>query len=368
MVVKGIDFISNDFLGFARSSRLSQEVYRRYHEMSSQSQQEWLGAGGSRLMVGTSSIMQRLEEKIAAYHGVQDAFVVHSGYMANLGLCYHVASDHDVLLWDEYVHMSVKYSLCAAKGTCQAFRHNDVNHLETLLRHYRNCTSGRIFVFVCSVYSFTGTLAPLKEILSLVEKYNARLVVDEAHAIGIFGEGGRGLCYDLGYENIYASLVTFGKALGGMGAAILTSTEVKEDLLHNSPPLRYSTGLAPSVLVAIDVAYDFLSLLGDVARQQLGIVQQHFFQRYPDHTMGCVQPIYVETSVFDSMVAALQEQDIHVGVVSFMGAEPFIRVNLHAYNSIEEVDALIDALEPYLEKRCCGIHVNHELHFRGELS
>ncbi|WP_201456333.1 aminotransferase class I/II-fold pyridoxal phosphate-dependent enzyme [Chlamydia sp. 17-3921] len=367
LITECIDFVSNDFLGFSRSTLLNQEVCRRYYEMSYSFLNMRMGAGGSRLMVGASPLMQNLESKIAAYHGVQEAFIVNSGYIANLGFCYHVSQDDDILLWDEYVHMSVKYGLCATKGTQQSFRHNDLNHLETLLQHYRESSCGRIFIFICSVYSFEGTFAPLEEILGLAFKYDAKLIVDEAHAVGLFGKEGRGLCKNLGYENFYAILVTFGKALGCMGAAILSSKEVKENLMFNSPPLRYSTCLSPSVLVAIDVAYDFLSSEGEKSRHQLLVLHRHFQQNYPKCALGCVQPIYVNKSQFDSAIVALQDHNIQVGILTFRSENPFIRVNLHSFNTIEEIDLLISVLDPYLEKSCYRVNVDHKFHFWREL-
>nr|WP_066483403.1 aminotransferase class I/II-fold pyridoxal phosphate-dependent enzyme [Candidatus Chlamydia sanziniae] len=360
-----IDFVTNDFLGFARSSTLCYEVSRRYHVYCQEFPNEKLGMCGSRLMVGTSQILEDLEHKIAEFHGAASAFFAGSGYIANLGLCYHLSLSSDILLWDEEIHMSVQKSLCVISGQHESFRHNDLNHLEQLLQTYRASSSGRIFIFICSVYSFTGSLAPLSEIMGLASKYNAHLVVDEAHAIGIFGNQGRGLCHQWGYEHFYAVLVTYGKAMGAMGAALMTSPEVKKDLMHNSPPLRYSTLVSPHTLITVGVAYDFLESEGKKARQQVFNLQKYFAAHYPAQALGCVQPIFIGTHL-NNAIATLEAANLNVGVVAFF-TPPFLRVNLHAYNTIDEVNCLIQILNRYLEKGCDRVYVDHEFHFWRKL-
>ncbi|WP_100934207.1 aminotransferase class I/II-fold pyridoxal phosphate-dependent enzyme [Candidatus Chlamydia corallus] len=361
-----VDFVTNDFLGFARSPTIYCEVSKRFHIHCQQFPNEKLGTRGSRLMVGSSPVIDDLEVKIAGYHGAPNAFLANSGYMANLGLCYHLSRSNDVLLWDEEVHMSVVHSLSVIAGQHHAFHHNDLEHLESLLQCYRISSKGRIFIFVSSVYSFRGTLAPLQEVIALSKKYHAHLVVDEAHAMGIFGEEGKGLCHALGYENFYAVLVTYGKALGTMGASLLTSSEVKYELMRNAPPLRYSTSLSPHTLISIGTAYDFLTSEGEKARQQVFKLKEHFSGCFASHAPGCVQPIFLRHACFEEVVSALENAGIHVGVVAF-AKHPFLRVNLHAYNTIDEVDQLAQVMKPYLEKSSHRIHVNHEFHLWREL-
>ncbi|QVE49374.1 aminotransferase class I/II-fold pyridoxal phosphate-dependent enzyme [Chlamydia crocodili] len=357
-----IDFVTNDFLGFSRSITLVNEVERRYRVYCDEFPQAQLGARGSRAIVGSSPILQNLEKKIMDFHNAEAAFVVHSGYMANLGFCYHVSKDTDMVFWDESVHVSVVQSLKMISGKQQSFQHNDLNTLESLLISQRTISSGRIFIFVCSVYSFSGTLAPLEELIILSRKYNAHLIVDEAHAMGIFGEEGRGLCYEWGYESFYSVLVTYSKAMGAMGAAILSSSEVKTELMLNSPPLRYTTALAPHALITIDAAYDHLSSEGKYFREQIFSLKAYFQKHFGLHSQCCGQPIFLRDFNKDLLISMLDEVNLRIGLMTFVN-KPFIRVNFHAYNTHDEVDILIAMLRSYLEKCCCGIDIDHELHF-----
>lgn len=343
MPPNAIDFVSNDFLGFSRSSVLFDMVEERYRAYCQVSESK-LGATGSRRILGTSSLVSAVEDKICAYHGVEEAFVVHSGYMANMGLCSHLTEESDVLLWDEGVHTSVSHSLPLIKGRQHAFRHNDMEHLEALLAHYRQATSGRLFIFVCSMYSFRGTCAPLEELLFLSRKYHAQLVVDEAHAMGIFGQKGRGLCAQWGYENFYAIVVTYSKALGCVGAAILSSVEVKGTLMKTAVPLLYTTGMPPHNLISISAAYDLLSTEGEIAREKLRSLQKYYSSVHTPSFSGCVQPIYLKDGELDYLRPLLEREQIRVGEI--VSVEPaYIRVNLHAYNTYSEIDTFVRVLQ-----------------------
>ncbi|BAE80942.1 8-amino-7-oxononanoate synthase [Chlamydia felis Fe/C-56] len=360
-----IDFVTNDFLGFSRSTILVNEVEKRYRAYCEQFSHAQLGASGSRAILGPSQIQQDLEEKIAKFHNSESAFVVHSGYMANLGLCYHISKNTDIVFWDESVHISVAQSLRVISGEHQAFPHNDLCALESLLISHRAVSSGRIFIFVCSVYSFSGTLAPLEELIALSKKYNAHLIVDEAHAMGILGEEGRGLCHKWGYENFYAVLVTYSKAMGAMGAALLSSLEVKTELMLSSPPLRYTTALAPHALITIGASYDHLVLEGERARQKIFNLKAYFQKPFGLSSQCCGQPVFLRDFNMDLLTSMLDEANLRVGLMTF-AHRPFIRVNFHAYNNHDEVDILVAMLHSYLEKCCCGIDVDHELYFRRE--
>ncbi|WP_035392393.1 aminotransferase class I/II-fold pyridoxal phosphate-dependent enzyme [Chlamydia ibidis] len=352
-----IDFITNDFLGFCRSDALSNVVVNNYLAYCQKAPHTQSGFGGSRSVLGSSELLESLENKIARYHGCPSAFLAHNGYMANLGFCYHISRETDVLLWDESVHISLVKGLPVISGRHQSFRHNDVNHLESLLSHYRSISSGRIFIFVCSIYSFLGTQAPIAELLILAKKYHAHLIVDEAHAMGIFGDQGKGICSEFGYDNFYAVLVTYSKAMGSIGAAILSSDTVRKELLSTSPPLRYSTALPPYILLTIDAAYNLLPKEGEQARYRLSVLQRHFSNRYPSASLGCVQPITVKGDI-QYIAETLRQSQIYVGQINFISS-PLLRVNLHAYNTIREIDILMDILEKCSDR----IDINHKLYF-----
>ncbi|WP_038500813.1 aminotransferase class I/II-fold pyridoxal phosphate-dependent enzyme [Chlamydia avium] len=358
-----IDFITNDFLGFARSNKLINDVEQRYRLYCKEFPHAQLGACGSRATLGSSPILNDLEEKISRFHDVEAAFVINSGSMANLGLCYHITENTDMIFWDEGVHISVHSSLRVISGNHKSFPNNDLHTLESLLLAHRSASSGRIFIFVCSVYSCLGTIAPLEELLILASRYNAFLIVDEAHALGLFGEDGRGLCHQWGYENFYAVLVTYGKAMGAVGAAILSSIEVKADLMNKVPLLRYTTTMAPHTLLTIGTAYDHLPIEGVLARSRLMELQAYFTKHCDIHVLGGGVPMFFPDHIMELLISELRVANVHVGKIHFV-KRPCIRINFHAYNTESEVDILVNTLNSCLEKCGYGIHVDSKFNFR----
>lgn len=355
-----IDFITNDFLGFSRSQKLLREAEHLYHEYCERFPNALLGATGSRGMLGTPPIVQELEKKICQYHGVESALFSHSGYTANIGLCSHIGPS-DIVLWDEAVHVSIT-SFWRATNCHISFHHNDLNHLESLLQSYRGW-KGRLFIFVSSVYSFLGTFAPLESLLKLADYYHAHLIVDEAHAMGLFGEGGRGFCYHLGYEHFYAVVVTFSKAMGCMGAAILTSESVKRDLVHHISPIIYSTGVSPFVITSIDAAYSFLAREGKQARMQLQTLIDYFLTKYPYGTRGAVQPLALHGVSSEIIKKYLEDRYIDIGLIR---SDPSrLRINIHAYNTCTEIDILIQCLTEtgLLKEGGDRVYVHNDLYF-----
>lgn len=336
-----IDFISNDFLGFARCPVLLDKVNQQYAQYCLSSHVR-LGSTGSRVILGESRLLYDLEYKIKEYHQVGAALLVHSGYMANFGLCAHLAKYADVILYDEEVHISITHSLSYLTSKAIAFRHNDMNHCESLLKEL--CSQEKkVFVIVSSIYSFQGTTASLQELLHLTKRYKAHLIVDEAHAMGVVGQEGRGLCYDLGYHHFYAVLVTYGKAMGTMGAAILTSSSIKS-LLCKEPALSYSTAMAPFIMISISAAYDFLSVVGGERRQQLHLIKEYFTQCYGDVFGHCMKPIYLSLSKIQEVRQIFQDSGLSVGII-LQNKKALLRANMHSYNSKSEVDRLISVLQ-----------------------
>ena len=172
----------------------------------------------------------------------------------------------------------------------------------------------------------------------LSQKYHAQLIIDEAHAVGLFGESGKGLCSLVGYENVYAVLVTFGKALGVVGAALLSSCDKKRDFMKE-PMASLSTGLPPHTLVSIQVAYDFLSTEGETARVQLQRIREYFAQKVPAAAPGFVQPLSLPGVSSQDLYQRLTASGVRVG-----RSKEILRANLHAFNTEEEVDFLVSLL------------------------
>jgi 8-amino-7-oxononanoate synthase len=232
-----IDFHSNDYLGLARIKTSEIEAH--------------VGSTGSRLISGTSEEALYCEKKLEEYFSVNGALVFNSGYDANLGFFSSVPQRNDFILYDEDIHASVRDGIRLSLAKSFSFKHNDIQDLKRLL----DSISGTVYVAVESLYSMKGDLAPLNEIIELCKSEHVYLIVDEAHSFGVFGENGKGLVSELGLEDkVFARLVTFGKALGSHGAAILGSKELKNYLVNFARSFIYTTALPAG-------AYDRISQL-----------------------------------------------------------------------------------------------------------
>lgn len=214
------------------------------------------GATASRLVTGTLSIHCELEAALAKLKGYPAALAFGSGYMANAGVIASLAGRDDTVLVDKLAHASILDAVILSRARLQRFRHNDVAHLEELLK--KDCGTGRRLVVTESVFSMDGDIAPLRDIAAAASKASAMLMVDEAHATGVFGPGGSGLVRELGLEqDVNVSMGTLSKALGGYGGFIACSAQMRELMINTARPFIFSTGLPPasaaSALAAIGV-------------------------------------------------------------------------------------------------------------------
>lgn len=243
-----VDFCSNDYLGFARSTVLKQSITHEVntHPLSLN------GAAGSRLLSGNIKYAEDLENQIATYHQSEAGLLFNSGYDANLGLLSSLAQRGDTIILDELVHASIIDGARLSYANRYSFRHNDLESLEAKLK----LAKGNCYVVIESVYSMDGDASPLVEILSLTEKYNAALIVDEAHAVGLYPKG---LVCELGLQQrIFARIITFGKALGSHGAVVLGSNNLRKYLINFARSFIYTTAAPFHQLAAIKMAYQLL--------------------------------------------------------------------------------------------------------------
>ena len=201
-----IDFSSNDYLGFSVQGLLQKKIESLDLDVVK------VGATGSRLISGNSSLFNDIENDITIFHSSESALIYNSGYDANLGLLSCIAHKNDLIISDELIHASLIDGIRLSFATHYKFKHNDVTELIDLLsRHRENFTN--VFLVVESVYSMDGDCAPLVEFAAICNDFNIHLIVDEAHAIGVFGEKGKGLCNLLQMENqCFARIYTYGKA------------------------------------------------------------------------------------------------------------------------------------------------------------
>ena len=219
------------------------------------------GATGSRLISGNHNLYQETEIDIADFHKAEKALIFNSGYDANVGFFSAVPQRGDVILYDELSHASIRDGIQLSNAKAFKFKHNDCQQLEKLLQRHSELDSAShdVYVVTESVFSMDGDTAEVLEMNNICKKYNAFLVVDEAHALGVFGENGTGLVQALQLENdVFARIVTFGKALGCHGAVVLGSEKLIQYLVNFARSFIYTTGLSPHSVATIKVAYQQL--------------------------------------------------------------------------------------------------------------
>ncbi|WP_294733898.1 pyridoxal phosphate-dependent aminotransferase family protein [uncultured Flavobacterium sp.] len=246
-----IDFASNDYLGLSKNNTIFDAAHQYLINQGNQTN----GATGSRLISGNHNLYQEVENYIATFHDSKGALIFNSGYDANVGFFSAVPQKGDIVLYDEFIHASIRDGLRMSNAKPYKFPHNDLGALKKLIeRHKSNATE--VYIVTESVFSMDGDSPDLIALTKLATSYNCNLVVDEAHALGIFGKEGEGLVQHLGLQNeIFARIVTFGKGLGCHGAAILGSPQLKEYLVNFARSFIYTTGLPPHALATIYFAY-----------------------------------------------------------------------------------------------------------------
>jgi len=248
---RGIDFTSNDYLALVRHPALREAAIAALNEDGT------VGAGGSRLLRGHHPLHARLEAFASAFFGVEKTLFFGSGFLANYALFSTLLDRHDAVIFDEEIHASVKEGVHASFAQRYRARHNDPESFESEIRRARAKGARRVLVAVESVYSMSGDLAPLKDLDQIARRHDAMLVVDEAHATGVFGARGRGLGETLQNAD-WISLHTCGKALGVSGALVCAPAQIIAYLVNKARPFIYSTAPPPFLAAAVARALELV--------------------------------------------------------------------------------------------------------------
>lgn len=346
-----IDLCSNDYLSFARSEKIKAAVTQTLQDGSALS-----GSTGSRSISGNTAFAETLEKKIASFHQAEAGLLFNSGYDANVGLFSCIASKGDTIICDELIHASIIDGCRLSHATRFRFAHNDLSDLEKKLQH----ATGSIFVAVESVYSMDGDCSPLEAVAILCEKYNANLIVDEAHATGVFGGSGQGLVQSLGLQDkVFAKVHTFGKALGCHGAIVLGSDVLRQYLINFARSFIFTTALPMHSLATIQCAYEALQNEG-FDNSALHELIQHFkkeFRGVPGiHLIPSdspVQSVITPGNERARMVSkALQQKGFDIRAIlspSVPSGKERLRISLHLHNTQEQISALTAALYDILK-------------------
>ena len=349
-----IDFASNDYIGFAKSETIFNETHSYLIENSMLQN----GATGSRLLSGNHKIYQEAENHIAKFHQVESALIFNSGYDANVGFFSTVPQKGDLILFDELSHASIRDGIQLSNAKSYKFKHNDFEDLERLIQNQRPKTQQPtpIFIVTESVFSMDGDCPNLEELVKLSEKYHCHLVIDEAHALGVFGEYGKGVIQMLRLQDaVFARIVTFGKGLGCHGAAILGSQKLTDYLVNFARSFIYTTGLSPHSVATILVAYQHL----ETEKQALENLRENSIHFNQEKNLLGLKPIFVRSkSAIQSAIIPgnenvknianqLQEKGFDVKAILYPTVpegQERLRFCLHSFNSKEEISEVLKLL------------------------
>ena len=353
-----IDFASNDYLGFSKS----EAIFNRTHSFLIDNNIILNGATGSRLLSGNHAVYQEAENCISKFHHSENALIFNSGYDANVGFFSAVPQRNDVILYDELSHASIRDGIQLSNAKSYKFQHNDFEDLERIILKLssENQQTTTIFVVTESVFSMDGDTPNLEKLVQLCNKNNCFLVVDEAHALGVFGDHGEGLVQMQGLQDdVFARIMTFGKGLGCHGAAILGSQKLIDYLVNFARSFIYTTGLSPHSVASILVAYQHLQTEKE-ALQKLRENVIHFNQEKKQ--LG-LNPLFVRSkSAIQSAIIPgnqkvknianqLQEKGFDVKAIlspTVPEGQERIRFCLHSYNSKEEISEVLQLLASIL--------------------
>ena len=244
-----INLSSNNYLGLANHPKLKSAAKEAVDRWGA-------GAGAVRPIIGTMSIHDELEKKLAAFKHVEAALVFQSGFTANAGVIPTITDGDDAIITDELNHASIIDGVRLSKASRKIYKHNDLDALEDALK--ATASAKKRLVITDGVFSMDGDIAPLKEIVELAERYDAAVMVDDAHGSGVLG-GGRGTAYHFGvHQKIDIQLGTLSKAVGVMGGYIAGSSKLIDWLVQRARPFLFSTAQPPAAVAAIIAALELM--------------------------------------------------------------------------------------------------------------
>ena len=344
----GVDFCSNDYLGLARDPRLRRKIAALAADCDVPH-----GATGSRLISGNHPAVGALEAQLAEFYSCEAALVFSSGFAANLGLLASLGGVVSTLVCDRLLHASAIDGGRLSGAKRVIFAHNDMRDLGARLK--ASGTGETAAIVVETVYSMDGDFAPLDEIAVLAKRHEAAVVVDEAHANGVLGPAGRGGVAAAGLQDgVLARVVTFGKALGLQGAAVLCSKDLRDYLVNFARSFVFSTGVSPLWAAAVQSAYELLPDL-DAQREQLQANVSYFRKRAVDSPWpwlpsdSWIQCLRVPGAHRITQVGSILRRRglaaLPIRAPTVAEGEERIRVCLHAYNTRAEIDLLFSAVE-----------------------
>jgi len=335
---------SNNYLGLANHPKVKEAAIKAVEKYGT-------GCAGSRFLNGNLDIHEKLEAKLAAFFHKDAAVVFATGYQTNLGAISALVGRNDAVILDKFDHASILDGCRLSFGKVKKFRHNDMEDLERVLSSTSD-KAGKLII-VDGVFSMEGDITPLPEVIALARKYEARVMVDDAHAVGVLGEGGRGTAEHFHMEDEVDMIMgTYSKSLAAIGGFIVASKEVANYVRHHARSLIFSASLAPPLVAAVSVALDIIQSeperrerLWHNTRKMLKGYKELGFDTGSSETP--IIPIIIGDQVKTfKMCGLLQEYGVFVNPTVSPAVPPgreLLRTSYMATHTEEQLDKILDA-------------------------
>ena len=347
-----IDFSSNDYLGFSRNEHLFDLVLDKLKTSQANN-----GSTGSRLLSGNFSFHEALEAELAEFFHSDGALLFNSGYDANIGLLSSVPQRGDRIFYDEFSHASIRDGIRLSHAKAFGFKHNDLGDLQQKIKGTNS--EGEVYVIVESVYSMDGDHPPLKELCHLSDTLGFKLIVDEAHATGVYGPKGQGMVVDQKLEAaIFARIHTFGKALGCHGATIVGDDVLMQYLVNFARPFIYTTAMPLHTVLTIQLALEMLSSTKE--REILSSNISYFKKMINQYKL---QDIFIDSAspIQSAVIASPQRvkevtmklKEHHFDAKAILSptvplGQERIRFCVHSYNTYSEIQEILFLLSTFV--------------------
>ena len=347
-----VDFSSNDYLGFSRNETINREVLKHAAQLRHAN-----GSTGSRLLTGNFELHEEVEGELAGFFEAESALLFNSGYDANIGLLSSVPQRGDLILYDELCHASIRDGIRLSNATAHGFKHNSIEDLSKKFLRIKP-EHGEIYLVVEAIYSMDGDQAPLVNLVEFSKKFGLRLIVDEAHSTGVYGENGRGLLSELNVqESVFARIHTFGKAMGCHGAAVLGEIELRNYLINFSRSFIYTTAMPLHNVLCVKYALQELRTTNETDLLRANILEfkrhmtRYHLENYFLESTSPIQSYLVSsTATLRSLAEKLKSENFDARPI-FTPTVPKgmerIRFCVHSYNTSEEIQEILFLLSTF---------------------
>lgn len=371
-----IDFLSNDYLGFSNNSAFAKAISERAQALLAEHNIQSNGATGSRLLSGNHKLYELAESMLLSFHKSEAALMFNSGYDANIGLFQSVPQRGDIIIYDEFIHASIRDGIQMSLARGYKFKHNDLVDLEKVVVRLREIhhlndqnSENEMYLITESIFSMDGDSPDLKEISRLCNIHHIHLIVDEAHATGVIGDKGEGLVQELGLENeVFARIITFGKGIGAHGAAIFGSDDLKSYLVNYARSFIYTTGLPPHSVATVIAAYEQLDSTPEASKKGNNSIPVEELQSLINYFNSQLKKLELNDSFIPSNSAIhcavisgvekvktlsrkLEKQNFTIKPIlspTVQEGQERLRICLHAYNTEEEINNVLTLIKEHI--------------------